>query len=251
VSDAKLQKVAIFGATSGIAQAVIRRLAARGADLHLVARSPEKLDAVAGDARVRGARNVTTDVVDLDDAAALPAAVGRAFDALERVDLALAAQGVLATSDDCEKTPDLTGRLLHANFVAPAILAETVALRLARTQGSGTVAVFSSVAGDRGRQSNFAYGAAKGGLSIFLAGLRNRVARRGVHVLTVKPGMVDTPMTAGLPKGPLFASPERVARDVLRAVARRRDVVYTPWYWRAIMLVIRAIPERVFKRLRL
>jgi decaprenylphospho-beta-D-erythro-pentofuranosid-2-ulose 2-reductase len=249
--DAKLERIAVFGATSAIAQAVIRRIASTGAGLHLVGRNPEKLEAVAADARVRGAATVTTDVVDLDDTRALPATVARAFDALGRVDLALVAQGWLATSDDCEKAPDLTGRLLHTNFVAPAILSEAVALQLAKSQRGGTLAVVSSVAGDRGRQSNFAYGAAKGGLAVFLAGLRNRVARHRVHVLTVKPGMVDTPMTAGLPKTALFATPDRVARDVLRAVARRSDVVYTPSYWRVIMFVIRAIPERIFKKLRL
>lgn len=250
MSDSGARKVVVFGATSAIAQAVVRRLAQSRAELHLVARNPRRLEAVAADARVRGAAIVTADVVDLDETTKLEEVVTRAFGALGRVDLALVAQGVLAGSDACEANPGLAARLLHTNFVAPALLAQAVALRL-REQRSGTLAVLCSVAGDRGRQSNYAYGAAKGGLATFLSGLRNRMDADGVHVLTVKPGMIDTPMTAAMPKTPLFASPDRVARDVLRAVTRRRAVVYTPWYWRAIMTAIRAIPERAFKKLRL
>ena len=107
----------------------------------------------------------------------------------------------------------------------------------------------SSVAGDRGRQSNYFYGAAKGGLSTFLGGLRNRLFRRGVHVVTVKPGFVDTPMTAGMKKNALFVPPSAVAESIVRAVELRRDVVYVPWFWRAIMLFVRLVPERMFKRM--
>ncbi len=118
---------------------------------------------------------------------------------------------------------------------------------------SGYLAVISSVAGDRGRQSNYTYGAAKAGLTAYLQGLRNRLYRSGVHVLTVKPGFVDTPMTHGRvnPDSPLVASPARVARDIDWAIRRRRNVIYTPWFWRPIMLAVRLVPEFVFKRLRL
>jgi short-subunit dehydrogenase len=107
------------------------------------------------------------------------------------------------------------------------------------------------VAGDRGRGSNAVYGAAKAGLTAFLSGLRNRLAPAGVRVVTVKPGFVDTPMTGHVAKNPLFASPERVARDLLRAIDTGADVVYTPWWWRFVMLLVRLIPERLFKRLSL
>jgi short-subunit dehydrogenase len=246
-----VRKIAVFGATSAIAQAVIRQLAARGADLFLVGRDAAKLAVVAADARVRGARTVATDVLDLDDTAAFPALLDRAVAALGQVDLALLAHGVLATSPACEASAELTARVLATDFTSPALLAQAVALRLAERQGRGVLAVIGSVAGDRGRQSNYAYGAAKGGLAVFLAGLRNRMAARGVHVLTVKPGFVDSPMTEGMPRNPLFASADRVARDLLRAVERTCDEVYTPWFWRWIMLAVRAIPERVFKRLEL
>ena len=251
MSAAAIRKVLVLGATSGIAQAVVRRLAERGAELFLVGRDAEKLESVAADARARGAKTVVTDVLDLDDTAAFPRLLDRATAALEHVDLALIAHGVLATSPACEASPELTARVFATDFTAPALLSQAIALRFAERQGQGVLAVIGSVAGDRGRQSNYAYGAAKGGLAVFLAGLRNRMARRGVHVLTAKPGLVDTPMTEGVPRNALFASPDRVARDLLSAAERRRDEIYTPWFWRWIMLAIRAIPERLFKRLKL
>jgi decaprenylphospho-beta-D-erythro-pentofuranosid-2-ulose 2-reductase len=246
-----VEKVIVFGATSGIAQAVVRRLAAEGAHLVLVARNAGRLEAVAADARVRGAKGVAMEVADLDDVTAYPALLDRAFATLGRVDLVLLAHGVLASSDACEASPDVTARLLASDFTGPALLSQAVALRLAATQGSGTLAVIGSVAGDRGRQSNYAYGAAKGGLAVFLAGLRNRMFPHGVHVLTVKPGFVDTPMTADVPKNALFATPDRVARDVLRAVERGADEIYTPGFWWLVMAVVRSIPERIFKRLKM
>jgi short-subunit dehydrogenase len=141
--------------------------------------------------------------------------------------------------------------MLATDFTSPVLLSQAIALRLAASQGSGTLAVIGSVAGDRGRQSNYAYGAAKGGLAVFLAGLRNRMFPRGVHVLTVKPGFVDTPMTAEVRKNALFATPDRVAGDILHAVARSKNEIYTPGYWRVIMAIIRAVPERIFKKLKL
>jgi decaprenylphospho-beta-D-erythro-pentofuranosid-2-ulose 2-reductase len=242
-------RVLVFGATSAMAQATARLLAARGAALFLVGRDPEKLGAVAADLRVRGA-TVHVAAADLDDRGRHAGLLAQAFATLGAVDLVLVAQGVLATSDEAEADLGVAERLLVTNFLAPALLCEAAALRLAE-QGSGTVIAIGSVAGDRGRQSNYAYGAAKGGLAIFLEGLRNRMFRRGVHVVTVKPGFVDSPMTAHLAKNALFAPPSAVAREILRAVERRRDVVYVPWFWRPIMLVIRHLPERLFKRLAL
>jgi len=118
-------------------------------------------------------------------------------------------------------------------------------------QGKGSLAVISSVAGDRGRQSNYVYGAAKGMVSLFLQGLRNRLSKKNVQVLTIKPGFVDTPMTAAFTKGALWAKPEAVARGIVKAVDKRRDEVYLPGFWRLIMLLIRHIPESLFKKLSL
>ena len=141
-------------------------------------------------------------------------------------------------------------RALDVNFSSGAALLTVVANRLER-QRHGCIAVITSVAGDRGRQSNYVYGAAKAGLTTYLSGLRNRYAADGVRVLTVKAGIVDTRMSAGAPGAGLAASPGTVARAVVRAIAGGRDVVYVPWFWRWIMLVIRLIPERIFKKLKL
>ncbi len=245
-----LGKVVIFGATSAMAQATARLLAARGAELVLVARDPAKLEAVAGDARVRGASSVVAVQADLDDPRLHARLVDDAASALGRIDAVLVAQGVLADTEACEADPSKAERVLATNFVGPALLCEAVARRLS-AQGDGVIVGISSVAGDRGRQSNYVYGAAKSGFSTCLAGLRNRMFRRGVHVVTVKPGFVDSPMTAHLKKNALFAPPAAVATAILRAVDRRRDVVYVPGFWRLIMLVIRHVPERIFKRMKM
>jgi short-subunit dehydrogenase len=138
------------------------------------------------------------------------------------------------------------------NLTSVASLAEAFANDLAQSPERGWIAVISSVAGDRGRQSNYAYGASKAGLSAYLEGLRNRMFRLGVHVLTVKPGLVDTPMIAERIErhSRLVASPEHVARAIDRGIRHRRNVIYTPWYWRIVMAVVRALPEPIFKRLR-
>jgi len=247
---AKLEKVVVFGATSAIAQATARLLAARGAELFLVGRDPEKLQAVADDARTRGAVRVTAVAADLNDASRHGDLLARAVAGLGRIDAVLVAQGLLADSDACDRDPRLVRELLETNFVAPALLCEAAAGRLA-AQGSGTIVGISSVAGDRGRQSNYAYGAAKGALTRYLEGLRNRLFRRAVHVLTVKPGLVDSGMTAHLPKNALYAPPSAVARAIVRGVERRRDEVYVPGFWRAIMWIVRHVPEAIFKRLRM
>jgi decaprenylphospho-beta-D-erythro-pentofuranosid-2-ulose 2-reductase len=244
-----MKNVLVLGATSAIAQATCRLLAARGAALHLVGRNATQLQAVAEDLSVRGAR-VTTRVQDLNDTSAHQALVAQADAALGGMDGVLLAHGVLGRQPDCERSFEATQEVLTTNFLSPVSLL-THAANLLEGRKRGTIVVVSSVAGDRGRQSNYVYGASKGGLSIFLQGLRNRLTRAGVAVVTVKPGFVDTPMTAHLPKNALFASPDRVARGILRAADARANEVYVPGLWRYIMLLIRSVPEPLFKRLKL
>lgn len=242
--------VAIFGATSAIAEQVARLLAARGARLLLVARDPERLERIAADLRLRGAALVDVQVADLDDPAALAPLLAVLEARLGPPDLALVAFGTLGDQATIARDPDATRRALATNFLSPACLLTALAGRM-EAAGRGTLAVVTSVAGDRGRASNYVYGAAKGGLSTFLEGLRHRLAPSGVTVLDIRPGLVDTPMTAGLRKGgPLWATPERVARDIERAIRARRWVLYTPWFWRWIMLAVRALPEPQVHRLR-
>ena len=242
-----MTRALVLGATSGIAERVMRGLAERGdARLYLVARDPARLAAVAADLRVRGA-DVHERVADLDDVGGHRALVAEADAALGGIELAIAAQGILGDPAEYDVDGDAAARILVANAVGPISVLTEVATAMER-RGSGVIVGFSSVAGDRGRASNAAYGAAKAAFTAFLSGQRARLSRRGVHVLTVKPGPTDTAMTAGL-SGRRLASPDVVARDVLRAIDRRRDVLYTPWPWRFVMAVVRAIPERWFKRI--
>jgi decaprenylphospho-beta-D-erythro-pentofuranosid-2-ulose 2-reductase len=245
-----MKKVLILGATSAIAQATVRLLAARGAALYLVGRNAANLDAVAKDAATRGASRVAQEALDLDDTAAHEALVERAAQSLGGLDGALIAHGVLGEQKASERSWAEAQKVLHTNFLSAASLLTVLGNRF-EAQKAGTLVVLSSVAGDRGRQSNYVYGASKGALTVFLQGLRNRLAPAGVAVVTVKPGFVDTPMTAHVAKNKLFASPGQVARGILRAADGRKNEVYVPGFWGLIMFVIRAVPEGVFKRMKL
>jgi decaprenylphospho-beta-D-erythro-pentofuranosid-2-ulose 2-reductase len=241
-------RVAVFGATSAIAQAWMRLLAPGGSSFFLAARNADHLRAVAQDLQTRGASAVFAEAVDLDDTAVHPEILERAVESLGGLDCCLIAHGSLGDQGACERSFEKAAASLQTNFLSAASLVTWLANYFA-AQHSGTIAVISSVAGDRGRKSNYVYGSAKAGLNAFLDGVRNRVDREGVQVLTVRPGFVATPMTAHLPQGPLFVPPEVVARDILRAIQKRRDVLYTPWFWRWIMAIIRVIPEWKFKRM--
>lgn len=242
-----MPRVLILGATSAIAEAVARRYADLGAGFFLVARSPERLEAVGADLRARGAASVDTATADLSVIDGHRALLDRAWASLGGVDIALLAYGVLPDQAACEQSWPATAEALQVNFTSPCALLHELANRLAAA-GAGVICVITSVAGDRGRKSNYVYGAAKGGLALCSQGLRHRLASKGVAVVVVKPGFVDTPMTAHLAKGPLFVSPARVARDIYRGIARRAAVVYTPWWWRIIMSLIRSVPDRIFLR---
>jgi short-subunit dehydrogenase len=173
------------------------------------------------------------------------------YASLGQVDIALVAHGTLPDQKACEQDVALALQEFSSNGLSVIALLTTLANRM-EAQCSGTIAVISSVAGDRGRPSNYLYGTAKAAVSTFCEGLRARLFKSGVHVLTVKPGFVDTPMTQGLPlPGPLVAKPEQVAHDIYMAIAKRKDVVYTRWFWRGIMTIIRLIPNFVFKRISL
>jgi decaprenylphospho-beta-D-erythro-pentofuranosid-2-ulose 2-reductase len=225
----------VFGATSGIAQEVLRLWAARGDELYLVARNAERLEAIAGDLRMRGAGSVRTAAADLNDTAAHQ----RLFEDAGSFDTVLVAHGVMGDETDVEL-------VMRTNLCSPAALLTAAA---ERAQPGARLAAIGSVAGDRGRAKNGLYGASKAGLEAFLSALRQRMFRRGVRVITVKPGFVDTAMTAHMPKSRLFAKPARVARDIVRALDRGTPVAYVPGFWRLIMAVVRAIPETLFRRL--
>jgi len=245
-----MNRILIIGATSAIAQAFARLHAPRGDELFLVARNSAKLQVLAADLQVRGVKRVGTMVADANDFERHGPMLDAARRELGDVDTVLIAHGVLGDQRAAERDFKLAEEAYKTNLLSVVSMLTPIAAYF-ESQRCGTIAVISSVAGDRGRQSNFIYGSAKGGLSLYLAGLRNRLHSSGVTVLTIKPGFVDTPMTAHLRKGALFASPEKVARDISIAIERRKSVLYTPAIWFWIMAVIRLMPETVFKRLKL
>lgn len=249
-----MKRIVIIGATSAIAHAAARLWAEQGAALFLVGRNSERLEANAADLRVRGAASVAVHGMEATADAAHAPMLAAALAALGGIDIALIAHGTLPDQRACEADLGMLRAEIETNGLSVCLLAQMFGNHFAE-QGSGTLAVIGSVAGDRGRQSNYVYGAAKGLVARFLEGLRNRLTTSGVpkvQVLLVKPGFVDTPMTAEFDKkGLLWAQPEAIAAGILKAIERRRDVVYLPWFWRWIMLTIRHIPERLFKRLSL
>lgn len=244
------KRILVLGATSGIAEATCRIWAEGGASMFLVARNEGKLAAVAGDLRTRGARLVETAVADLDDTDGHPALLAKAVDALGGLDIAYLAHGILGDQPSAEQNFETAAQILHTNLMAPVSLLTWLANYCVQ-QHAGTLAVISSVAGDRGRKSNYLYGSSKAGLSAFLAGLRNRVDREGVKVVTIKPGPVKTAMTTGMKGQEKFADVNKVARTIVKAVDKGAETVYVPFQWAPIMFVIRHIPERIFKKLNL
>ncbi len=242
------ERVLICGATSAIAQETAKLFAADGARLFLQGRDGERLAILKGDLLARGASQVDTHVADAEQLISEIDIVAAANRAMGGIDIALLASGVLGDQSACESDAAQAEHVFRVNFLSPM----HVLTKLANEFGGrrkGCIAVISSVAGDRGRKSNYVYGSSKAALTCFLGGLRNRLATQGVSVLTIKPGFVSTPMTAHLPKGALFANADAIGMGIYRAIHQNRNVVYLPWFWWPIMSIIRLIPEFIFKRL--
>lgn len=239
-----------MGATSSIAQAVVRELARMEYDFHLVARDRERLKAVGADLRARSTCRCSEQVFDLVDMEQHSEVLKGAKEALGGLDLALIAYGTMGNQREYETDFGLAREEITVNFTSVASILNLLT-GFFENQGSGSLAIITSVAGDRGRKCNYIYGSTKGAISIYAQGLRNRLCRKGVHVLTIKPGFVDTPLTSRLVKNRLYVKPEVVAKDIVKALQKKREVVYTPWYWFWIMWGIRIIPERIFKYFRL
>jgi decaprenylphospho-beta-D-erythro-pentofuranosid-2-ulose 2-reductase len=246
-----MNNILIVGATSSIAMACARLWVEDGARFLLVGRNQEKLQHCAQDLSARGAVSADIYLLDVDRVDQHAAMLDDARQRLGRIDITLLANGTLPDQAQCEQDP-LIALDAFASNASYSISLLTGLANLLQEQRSGSLAVIGSVAGDRGRASNYLYGSAKAALGTFCSGLRARLHKSGVNLLTIKPGFVDTPMTQGLSlPGALVASPERVAQDIVRAVGKRRANLYTPWFWQPIMLIIKAIPEPLFKRLSL
>lgn len=238
--------IVLFASTSGIAQAIAEAYLQRKQPVILVARSQERLDAQAADLGIKYDTTVATFRWDLQDDDH-PARAEALF-ATREIDGIIMAAGVMPPQEECEQDPNATIHTINCNLTAVSVILNLFADYF-ETRGKGFISCLSSVAGDRGRGSNYVYGASKAGLTAFLQGLRNRMHKHGILVQTVKPGPVKTAMTAHLKDSPVMADPDDVAQDILQAIARKQDVLYTPFYWRYIMTAIRWIPEPLFKRL--
>ncbi len=243
--------VLILGANAGIGRALAAEFASHQCDLILAGRDLEDLQFLAADLHLRHNVSARAERVDVLNFAALESALAAclapAGDSLEGVVLST---GYLGDPETARKDVNEARRILDTNFTGAALALNVVANHFEQKR-KGFICALSSVAGDRGRQSNYLYGSAKGGLTTYLQGLRNRLYPSGVHVITVKPGFVDTRMVFGRAKLPLVAAPEAVARDIYYAVKSRKNVVYVPWFWRPIMFMVRMIPEALFKKLKM
>jgi len=245
------RNIFISGATSAMAQAFAKRHASKGAVFYLLGRNEKKLEIVKQDLLVRGAKLVTTFAVDMSKQQDYESIIQQAISTLGTIDIALIAQGVMYKQEDLQKNTTLVRDMYQVNVLSAIELATSLA-NYFEQQKKGSLLIISSVAGDRGRQSNYVYGATKSALSAFTDGLRNRLCKQGVTVVTVKPGFVDSPMTQDLEKGgPLWATPEKIAEDMDKTLEKGGMVLYTPWFWRYIMLIIKHVPDFVFKKMSL
>lgn len=243
-----MKRILIIGATSAIAQATAREFCDLGTHFYLVGRNAEKLGIVRDDLILRGAENVAVDAmnpVQLDEHEFL---LSRAELVLGHIDLVLIAMGDLPDQKEVQHSARKTAKALTINAVSIISLATIIADKF-QDQGFGKLAVISSVAGDRGRASNYVYGAAKSAVSTFMEGLAGRFKGTGITTLCIKPGFVDTPMTAHLKKGKLWAQPEDIAKGIKKALEKRKTQVYLPGFWRVIMFGIKNIPHEIFRRL--
>ncbi|MCQ3002859.1 SDR family oxidoreductase [Pseudomonas syringae] len=246
-----MKRVLIIGATSAIATACARLWASEGSEFFLVARNGDKLEQTAADLKGRGARAISLHEMDATDIAAHPAMLHSCLLALRQIDVALIAHGTLPDQKACEQDVSVALQEFANNGTSVIALLTLLASQF-EIQRCGSLAVISSVAGDRGRPSNYLYGSAKAAVSTFSEGLQARLFKVGVHVLTIKPGFVDTPMTQGLSlPAALLAQPQQVAERIVSGIARKAPTLYTPGFWALIMLVIRSIPQPLFKRLNL
>ncbi|MBI4305351.1 MAG: SDR family oxidoreductase [Chloroflexi bacterium] len=242
--------VLVLGATSPIARAIAREYAGRNQAIVLAARDAGEAESIALDLRIRYRVSAHGMRFDAREFAGHERFIQDVADVAGDIDTAIVAFGDLGNQAHSETDFEAARAVLEVNYVGAVSICEALAGRMT-SRGRGTIIGISSVSGDRGRRSNYFYGSAKGGFTVYLQGLRARLHGNGVHVITVKPGFIDTPMTWGLRTRIPIASPESLAKAVVLAGERRTDVLYYPWFWRWIMLAVRSIPESRFKRLRL
>lgn len=245
-----MPNILLVGATSSIASCYARMEARDGSRFALVGRDAARLKATEADLVARGSAGVAAWTLDFSKVEDYAGVVSHAREFLGTIDIVLIAHGMLPDPASCERDSLLAAQAFHANATS-SIVMMLECVRVLRCQGGGTLAIISSVAGDRGRASNYLYGSAKAAVTAAASGLRQSLLKENVHVLTVKPGLIDTPMTQNFDKGVLWSQPERVATGIRRAIANKRAIVYLPAFWWVIMRIITHIPEWLFRRIRL
>ena len=246
-----MDKILVFGATSKLAEETVRHIKGVGTKVMLVAQNQSKLDVIYKELKTWNPEvEYFTYILDALDFVNHQTMFDEAINKLGGLDTFFVAPGTLPDNEKIRKDATHTVKEFNINCLSVISLC-TICSNYFENQRKGTIAVISSVAGERGRQSNYIYGAAKAGVSAYLQGLRNRMFEFGVTVITIKPGMVKTPMTLGMPDSPLFAKPEKVGKDIFNAIKNKKDIIFTPSYWKIIMTIIKLIPESIFKKLKL
>lgn len=245
-----MKKILIFGATSVIAEECARIWSKRGDQIFLVGRNEERLNSISNDLNIRGALKTFTFIADLNQTTIHSTILERAVMSMDGIDIVLVAHGTLSNQNECQNNVQQTILEIQTNGLS-AISLLTVTANYFEKIKQGTIAVISSVAGDRGRASNYVYGSAKAMVSAFASGLRQRLFHSNVAVVTIKPGFVDTPMTAAFKKGFLWADPATVAIAIVNAIDKRKSEVYIPFFWKYIMICIKLLPNFLFLRIKL
>lgn len=245
-----MKKILIIGATSAIAEHCARIWASKGDAIHLVARNMHKVQIISSDLKVRGASRVTTYCIDLNNVNKHEELLDAADDALGSVDIVLIAHGTLSNQNKCEYSVKETLAEIQTNALSTISLLTLIANRF-ETKNNGNICVISSVAGDRGRASNYVYGSAKAMVTAFTSGLRQRLYKTNISIVTIKLGFVDTPMTSEFKKGILWVKPSTVAKKIVKVIGSKSLEVYIPGFWSVIMLMIKFMPNKIFNRIKI
>lgn len=246
-----MKKILIFGACSSIAKCCARIWAKRGGTLYLVGRNEEGIKTLAEDLKIRGAAKVYSYVADINLIEKHMLILKSADDSMLGIDSIFIAHGSLPNQEVCEQSIDMTIEEIKTNALS-TISILTIAANYFEKKRVGNISVISSIAGDRGKSSNYIYGASKAMITTFTSGLRQRLFKSNVTVITIKPGFVDTPMTKSFEKGLLWVKPNIIAKKIVKAIDNNRNSeVYLPFFWRFIINIIKIIPESIFKRIKL
>lgn len=245
-----MKKILVIGANSSLVKETLLKLVNRQSEVFLVARDCKKLILLEEDLRSLGIAHISKLEFDLSDVECYSVLIDKAWAALRHVDLVLIGHGTMPSQIELVSSIETTINLYKINLLSPVLLLLRISEKM-ESQGSGHIAVFSSIAGDFGKSSNFIYGSAKGGLTIFLQGLRSRLNRKGITISTIKPGPVNTPMTSQNKDVRLMISAQNAGNIIASKILKKREIIYVPWWWSLVIGFLRILPERYAKKLQI